>query len=262
MKTFRTFASILSALCFFASFGNARADQASGSYTQDFSGLIYLWDVSGTYDESLSDIQVNYTLNMDADGKITGDGTFSFVDGPDNLNGTFTVTGTVKSSGGVGRVTLNLLLNGTGTLSGYPVIATAKASEKLEIDPVGGEMIGTSGGSVKVTIPSLGRSQSVSIPRSVETVDLPPEVDGAWNLVLNPVQVGTSYTGTAQLQLSNGKVFDLNLTGAYSAKKDTSKLSLKGLVKSMSLSLVTSTTGAAMDIQSLKGSALGQKVVP
>jgi hypothetical protein len=58
-----------------------------------------------------------------------------------------------------------------------------------------------------------------------------PGNDGSWPLALDITSAdGRSLTGTAEAQLSNGRIID-NLAGSgkYNAGNDTSKLSLKGL---------------------------------
>jgi hypothetical protein len=239
----------------------ARADIASGSYTNTFSGDITLWDISGTYSESLDNIKMEFTINMDSSGKFTGAGSFSYDDWSNNLDGDFTISGSVKSSGNVVRVSMTMLINGSGYVQGYDVIFSAKMNESLEIDGATQQLIGTVSGSIKVQIPSLGKKGSTSIPRSQAVTPLPNNVDGTWTLSMNVVPNGTKYTGTGLVELSNGKSIDLNLTGSYSGKKDTSTIALKTVSPgSFNLKLLTCCTNLQMDIQSMKGTALGQKL--
>lgn len=265
MKTIRTLAPLLCALCVISMPTAVRAEMASGNYTNVFSGVPALWDISGTYSESVEGIDLDYTINVDPSGKFTGAGTFSLgSDGFDHdlLQGDFTVNGSVKSAGDVVRIMLTFQLTGAGNISGYDVTFSAKMKEKLEIASVTREMVGTVSGSVKVTVPAARKSKSAKIPSTDISVQLPYDVDGDWSLLLNVIPNGTKYTGTAKALFSTGKAVDLGLTGVYSLKTGTSKILLKGLApaKSVSLNLVTSCIANQLNIQSLKAKALGQKL--
>jgi hypothetical protein len=62
--------------------------------------------------------------------------------------------------------------------------------------------------------------------------------------------------------LSNERVIPFALSGAYSAKKNSTKLSLKGigLDRCMSMSLAAAVTNAQFRVQSGKGKVLGQTI--
>lgn len=245
----------------------ARAQVVSGSFTNDFSGDIEVWDLSGSYDELDGDVTVNYTLNMDPSGKLTGDGTFDFDDGSgDVLHGDLTVNGTVKAAGGVVRVTLTIPISGTGVIddgSGtlHDVTFTASLKETVEIDSNVNQLIGTGSGKVNVTVLDLNKKRSASIPKSTVQTDLPVDVTGDWTLTLNVVPNGTTYTGDATVETSNGGEFDFTVTGSFSAKNGLSKLALKGSGPNTStISLLVAPLGNSLGIQGLKGKVLGQSV--
>lgn len=244
----------------------AHADLATGTYSYTFTNDIPLWDISGTYNEVVGPVEVNYTINMDGAGKLLGQGDFTYDSGEgDTLSGNIGVSGTVKSASGVTRVTYTTKLVGDGYISGYYVTFTAQLKEKLEINRDGGVMIGSANGKMTVAVPELHKKGSAPIPLAENQVNLPPEADGNWNLSLNVATNGLKYTGTALVQLSNGRSIDLSLTGSYSAKTDLSKVSLKTLKTvppgpSMNLNLVASFEEVEMAIQSLKGKVLGQSL--
>jgi hypothetical protein len=234
----------------------------SGSFTNEFSvgSGLELWDPSGTYTEDLDGLQMTFTLNSDPFGKLTGSGTFNVYEGWDYLSGNFVISGSLKSAGSVVRVKIAMTLTGSGYVAGYFVNFSARVNENLEINAASHEMIGTVGGSITVAVPELRRKQTRSMPKSGIMMDLPDDTDGAWSLLMDVVPGGNTYAGTGTAELSNGRSFDLSVTGSYSAKKDTSKLLLTGLSKAVSLSLVTRETNGIMSIESLKGSTLGQKL--
>ena len=261
MKPLKTLVAFAGAFCIAAS-PMCYAEIASGTYTKEFNGELNLWDISGSYTENLEDISLSYTLNMDPSGKFTGSGSFYYdVGWSGYLSGSFTVSGSVKSAGNVTRVSLLMNIGGDGNIEGYDATFTASVKEQLEIDTGTRQMLGSASGKLTVTVPGFGK-KSASIPRSVASATLPAQADGNWSLTLDIVPSGTKYAGTATVDLSNGKSFDLTLSGNYSAKKDVSKLVLKGLDRTVpiSLSLKALCSSTDMSVQSLKGKGLGQKL--
>ena len=69
---------VIAALCF----ARCVLGQAppSGTYSNSFSDLLSVWDVSGAYDEDVlgGDLVGNCTISQDAQGKITGTGSASY----------------------------------------------------------------------------------------------------------------------------------------------------------------------------------------
>src|SRR5215471_18372948 len=137
-----------------------RADVVSGSFDVPVDASLAVWDISGTYHEDVEGVVMDYTLNVDAGGKITGSGTASMTDGSDTLNATFSGTGTIRSAGTAVRINLTLKMTGSGYVSGYYATFKASMNQKLEVDDTNQLMLGTAGGSVSVTVPGYG-SRSV-----------------------------------------------------------------------------------------------------
>lgn len=247
-----------------------RADSISGSYSNDCTALIKLWDLSGSYDSTNEDqgqTEVDkIVLTMDATGAISGTGHFDIVDVADDttLSADFTATGKVSSAGTVTRVKLTFVAPaGTGNVQGRDVTFQAKLNENLEIDDNSRMLVGTSSGKVKVTVPSLGVTKSKPVPSSPTSENLPDEVDGGWGLSLTTsADDKNKYSGGSALTLSNGKTFDLAVSGSYSSKTDQSKIALKSTDKTapIALNLVEQNLGSSLSILSLKGKALGQKL--
>jgi len=240
-----------------------RADPISGTYSNDCSGLLKLWDLTGTYN-STNDTETDLlVLNMDATGNITGTGHFDFTDTGGALHGDFTASGKVSSAGSVTRVKLTFVsTSGTGNIQGHDVTFQAKLNENLEIDDNSRMLVGNETGKIKVTVVDLGITKSKSIPSTPSSQPLPDEVDGAWGLFQDAGLAGTKYTGASLLQLSNGKIFGLAVGGSYSSKTDLSKVSLKSTDKStpITLNVVEQNFGGTLSILSLKGKALGQNL--
>jgi hypothetical protein len=236
-----------------------RAEMASGSCDVPVDATLKLWDISGTYHEDLDGVTMDYTVNVDAAGKISGTGTASMSDGVDTLTATFTGTGTMRSAGSAVRVNMTLKMSGSGYVSGYYATFKANVNEKLELDTTNHLMVGTASGSLSVRVPGLG-GRSIRLPPAESVTDLPEDMNGSLGLALNVTTNRTRYAGTGTLSLSNGKDIALGATGSYQARTDKSTLTLKGvgLDRALSLNLATTCTNAQLCVQSLKGKALGQ----
>jgi len=231
---------------------------ASGTYTNSFSDSVRIWDVSGTFNDSLQGFSLNYTLNMDDAGKFAGQGAVN-AGGLVDLDLSF--WGNVKTaSSNVTRVTLAMRFKGTVAVEGMDMSFSAIFKEKLEVDANTGSLVGTVGGSVHVSIPQLHRSVSQPIPPTDIQIPLPLDMTGKWDLTLNVQPSGTHYVGDGAVNLSNGRTVPIAVAGSYSAKSDISKFNLKstatgGIVK---LGLTSTVLGEQINIQKLAGKALGQ----
>jgi hypothetical protein len=263
MQKLKLLAAVAGAVLIFTSRA-AYADMADGSYTNDFSGVVPVWDISGVYPSGdLGGIDLYFSVSEDPSGKFTGGGDFDYDTGYGDIGGNITASGTVKNSGTVTRVTMKLLLSGSGNIDGDDVVFTASATYNSEIDSADSELIGS--GSAKITVKDLDtgkkKSESGSLGKDL-TMELPASAIGDWNLTLNLTTNKTKYTGTATVVTSTGATADYTATGSYTAKKDTSKITLKGtgLSKGSSLSLLISTVGANLTVDTLSGKVFGQSV--
>ena len=246
--------------------GSFTAAAGNGSYHHDFTGALPLWDISGSYSGNLAPgVTIDFSINEDASGKFTGIGIVNSDDGAGNvLTGSATISGAVKSSGTATLVSMTIFTTGTGTVAdGLPPVihdATFSGPIKIqaEIDGAAGELHITGGSSSfklldSVTGKKLSRSQKFA-PGAV--LSLPDDVTGDWGLVLNLTPAGTKYTGSATIQTSTGGVAALTVTGSYKSKTGTSKISLKGT--GGSLSMVISTPGTDLIVESINGKLFGQ----
>ena len=75
MKPASRFHAFLVVLLLFLA--NSRAEVPNGAYNLQFGDTAGIWDISGTYYEYFSGIETEYTIYQDADGKLTGFGSFS-----------------------------------------------------------------------------------------------------------------------------------------------------------------------------------------
>ena len=238
---------------------------ASGTYSVEFDGSASLWDVSGTYDASFDPIEINYTLSMDPSGKFTGEGSASISGYEDgyyvDLHADFTFVGSVKSAGNVVRVNMSMKMTGSGEVAGYYATFAASIKEALEVDASTRQLVGTLSGKVSVAIPGQGKA-SQAIPQTDYAVSLPPDMSGIWELDLDVVPADTKYIGSGEVRLSNGTSFGFTLGGTYSVKTDLTKLTLKGIppYSNLNVSLAATNVTSELNIQTLKGKLLGQKI--
>ncbi len=263
MKTFKTKTLLVTLLVLGTSLPLG-AEMASGDYSVSFNGNVNVWDLSGTTSQEVGNIMLDYSLNSDAAGKLTGQGHFYYsdYDSGDQISGPLSFSGTVKSAGTVVRVNLNIKMNGEGQVQGSDVTFLATMKESLEINEPDRQLIGTVSGKVTVAVAGLGRHTG-SIPPIEAQTSIDPDMTGGWDLSVNLSTNRTSYSGNAAILLSNGRSFPLTASGNYAAKTDLSKLSLKGteLSRAISLSLTTSSTDGQMTVGKLSGKVLGQKLL-
>ena len=237
-----------------------RAEMASGSYTNSFNGYVNLWDVSGTYSESLDGLSLDYTLNMDSRGKFTGQGSASLPSfyGVDlSLHAHYSFNGAVSTAGRAVRVSMTMKMKGGGAVQGTNFTFSASATEHLTADAANSQLIGTVTGSESISIPALHKHASTPFRTTVQTA-LQAGMNGTWTLAFDVFPSGNKYSGTGSVTLSNGQTLPVAVTGIYAAKTGVSKLTLKG--GGINLSLTGLLQNGQITIQKLSGKALGQTV--
>jgi hypothetical protein len=240
---------------------SASAEQIpAGTYTSLFNGTASLYDISGTYRQNVAGLSLDCTLAMDTKGKITGQATTALGDVDSygvggNIDATF--NGTVRSVNDVTRVKMTIKMKGSISAESTAVKFTVHIKEDMQIDPGSQLMSGTVSGSVTASVSGHG-SKTAKIPPTPINLALPPNETGAWNLTLNLAPSGKKYSGVATATMAGGTSFPLTVTGAYSDKSGASKLTLKG-EQAMTLTLAAGFQNGQLQVQSLKGKALGQK---
>ena len=231
----------------------------AGTYTNSFSGTAGLYDITGTYQQSVAGLTLNCTVNMDSTGKFTGAGAVDISDftsygASGKIDATY--SGTVKSAKNVTRVSLTLKMKGYLVVEGENVKVSANMKETMDVDQANRQMSGTVSGSVTASVPGHG-SKTQKIPPTPVALPLPANEDGSWTLTLNLAPVGKKYSGTGTMALVGGGSYPITIMGTYAPKSDMSKLTLKGQ-RAMTLTMAASFQNAQMQFQSLKGKALGQ----
>ena len=261
MKNLKNYLTIASIALLFASEA-ARADVANGTYTYSSSGTVPIWDISGEYSGTLDGLSLDFTISQNSSGHYQGQGSFSYYDDwtGDSLDGSISTVGKISGSATNPAVSMEMLISGSGTVSGDNVNFSATARIKFTVDAANGQLAST-GGSMSVAVKDVTTGKSMRRSGALgsgDTFPLPSDTTGDWNLTLNLTPNGTKYSGTATLQTSAGGTMDFTATGTYSVNTDTSNIKLKGA--GGELSLVVSTSGQSMSIQSMKGKVYGQSM--
>ncbi len=156
--------------------GAARADMANGSYSFDFTGIVPLWDITGTYSGDLGDFDLDFSITEKPTGKLNGDGTFS-VSGQ-SLDGTISsVGGKMTGSSANPHVALDLRMSGKGTVDGKKVSVSLSANLHYHLDSATGVLDhGRGTGTETITLLSTGQTVSASgtfRPSDIPTFHLP-----------------------------------------------------------------------------------------
>ena len=237
----------------------ACADMANGSYSFDFSGVVSLWDISGTYTGGIGGFSINFSIAENPSGKLSGSGTFN----AEGLEGDIkSVSGNIKGSSNDPNVAMKMRMSGTGELQGIHAKVSLAANMHYHLNSVDHGLDDPKGsGTLTITDLKTGQtaSQSGSFKRSdLTSLALPTDSTGAWDLSLTLTPNGNRYTGTASVQLSTGATADFTAKGTYNSASDTSKIALDG--DAGKLDLVISTSGATLNVESAKGKIFGQSV--
>ena len=220
-----------------------RAEAPAGLYKKQFTVVPQLWDVSGTYSQNS---QTSITIVQDDKGKITGQASVSDDSGTTVMIGS--VVGSIKTIGGVSRISMTMKLKGTVVT----IPATINTQFALDIDPANTELTGTF--KTKVCIKARGVGCQ-SVPGS-QQFDLPVDMDGTWDLVMDIQNTSGKLTGTASAVLSNGRSVPLNLNGQYTSSNDLTKLSLKGSAGTVTIQ--ANAVPTALVLQTMTAKLLGQ----
>ncbi len=240
--------------------GAAYADMANGSYSFDFTSVVSLWDISGTYSGGIGPFSpIDFSITENPPGKLSGNGTFVI----EGLDGDIkSVSGKIKGSSNDPSVELKMRMSGTGELQGIHARVSFSANMHYHLNSADHGLDDPTGsGTLTITDLKTGQTASAGgkFKRSELTpLELPTDTTGGWGLSLNLTPNGNHYTGTATVQLSTGAAADFKLTGTYNSGSDTSKIALVG--DAGKLDLVISTSGATLNVESAKGKIFGQTV--
>ena len=225
------------------------------SYSCDFTGELYIWDISGSYTDSAMGCTVSYVMTQDAKGKITGYGTASCSIMGVDIDMSYNIKGSVGQKNNVATLKVNIKFLGTASYLGETYKFSASEKITAEINATTQTMSGIL--KVCAAIPALRYRECDTIGYSAE---VPPDMDGSSSLQFDVTEDGNKLLGSGTLTLSNGGVFVFSVKGKYNPKKDLSIFKLKGDTSSKGCKLNIKIDESTDLITSLKGKALGQKI--
>jgi hypothetical protein len=229
-----------------------------------------LWDIGGSYNLNLLveqrngievPIQLSFNLIQDANGKLsTISNDFQSLSISDNSVFAIVprISGKVTGSAGIARVHFTVQFSGSGTVAGInDVPVNGSLTVDAETDASTGQLVG-----VKVSKFSANVTGFSGLHGQAQfAVDLPPGVDGSWNLTLQLVAlskvVGTGTINTPSRSLGldlngafKGGIFKIKAKGANNVQD-----AQDGTGSSATIFLTTS-----FDSLVLNGKFLGQKL--
>jgi hypothetical protein len=212
-----------------------------------------LWDASGIYTNNTdtNDVVIE-SIQQQANGKITGVRTETYVNGMDQADASGPVTGKVFVRAGVVGASVKSSGGITGVSGGVDYTGAYSEEDTEIINP--SSLTIYDSGSTRICI--VG--EKCDTGTSADTVPLPAGMNGNWELDISVAANGNKRTGTGTLTLSNGRVLTYQIIGSYNARNQLSKLKLVGESEATGSSLSLTTYGAGMDLTGLTGNVLGQ----
>lgn len=214
-----------------------------------------LWDVTGSYTNHTIANGHADTVIMDlaesATGKLTGTRRDSVSDG---TQVTANITGKVAIKRGVTGAKVKM--KGTVHAGGYDGPATGKGTATFDPVALSIEVVG----SMKLCV-KTPRGKMCETLAAGTTSALPAGTDGDWTLETDITASGDKLSGTGTITLSNGRVFNCQVTGSYNATTEDAKLKLVGEGDAAGVKLSILTHGPNMDVTALTGKILGLKLI-
>lgn len=243
-----------------------RAQAPSGPINFSFDTNTPVFDLTGTYqlDQQMlgasgasNDLAFAVALVNDVHGGLRGAGS-TVVDignGASLFAGNYTVRGRV--SGGAGhptRVTLHVHLVGQDTVLGtLNTHFSVSVQYELVVDPGTLTLAGTSRGQA-----AFGGIGSSRIRGDIVPVPLSPSVDGTWAVQMDVVTLD-KIGGSGTIFLPNGRTFQMDVSGHYSASQNLARTRLMGINGSQGTTLNLNFTSPNV-VESFTGRILGQTV--
>lgn len=241
-----------------------------------------LWDVSGnqiqTFDLDDLTLRLDYTLSVDVLGKISGRGTAeiknkasqTWPEGEEiSLQPDLLITGSLKKSGSVVRLTLKFKLSGAGfhQLQKADCVGTLNATAEWSANADDVELcLGEISGSFSTKTRGTSRSFKRQFKEEQFIFKLDEDMDGTWEVRLNKIETDAKnkIKGDGFVKLSDDREFKFSVTGNYSTNTDLATFTLTGS-KAMTnagvkLTIVGTCSGDFVAIQKLGGQILGQTI--
>jgi hypothetical protein len=262
--------SLTAGTVLFFNAGAAHAGVANGTYSIDAGADVLLWDLTESYSSDVSGGGLNIQISQEPSGKFNGTGDFFIDEDGVDLDLPAVVSGDSSGSSDDPKVSMKIFASDTDDDQGsyYINYLDVTMSLNMKVESAEGEIAGDGSASIKYSLSADGHAEKGSRSTGTGAVSfpLPSDVTGDWQLTLDltptVVKKETKYTGTAEVVTSVQDDLSFTVTGTYSATKDVSDLTLKGTgsAAGTSLTLVISTSGSTMNLESVKGKLYGQSL--
>lgn len=221
-----------------------------------------VWDFTGSYqitqqivgpDDQLVDVTFGVTIAQDDRGNIAGhEVTVVSVGSLGIVGGEYFVSGKVTSvSDGFARLRMKIKISAEGVVAGVFTRATFTIRYDAEVNSVG-ELNGIAKGTASFSKLGSGRINSEFFH------PVPTGADGSWILTMNILPI-SKLAGSATATFPSGKIVLFDLDGHYSASRDDSRITLRGVGPSRGAKLKV-VLGGDSSLFSIRGKLLGQKV--
>jgi hypothetical protein len=239
--------------------------QPSGTVTFFFDeDDVPVWDLMGSYtvEETVIGaggepfpVVFGYDAIVDDRGRITGSGlTLVSIDDNFPVAGDYTVRGKVTTAGSVTRANITIRIRGVGDIANVFTTYTLTTTQKLEVAPEFGELLGRSRGTLNVRGVGKGKIRTDDLE-----IDLPPTADGSWVLLADIIPF-RKLGGSAFAFFPTGRVIPMNLTGTYSPASDIARLRMSGAGASRGVNLKVDFDAETDIVWNVRGKILGQSV--
>ncbi len=260
------------------SFGGAATCVGALSYTIDG-----VWDVTGNYGTELPDLgflgvtasDVDFSLSMDAKGKITGGGSFSLcIDDVGCCGTVFNLKGTIKTKGPITVVKIVIKIKARCDIPGERVKYSITETLNLEIDEtssarlcgtvkIGGSVCAAGYGCIglKALAKYLQKDLGVEFPLVYDVcMDLNDDGQAPLDLTVTAV-TDKKRGGTATLDLFGATPYRFTIKGVYKERTGVEKLVLKGdRATAKGAKLILTMDCATPADAMIKGKVAGQKI--
>jgi hypothetical protein len=200
---------------------------------------------------------LSYSINLtnDTSGKLHATGVAIVQIGNDIVAATYVARGNVTGGGlQPTRVSLSVRLTGEGVVANTETTFVIGLRYNLFLNVDSGNLEGSVRGSV-----SFNHIGAGTVRDDFTAVPLPGGIDGSWsaNLTIIPL---SKLGGTGFISLPNGRMLQGLISGSFSASTGISKIKLTGVGgdKGFSVTFTTTTGEAGLQIETVRGRALGQ----